>query len=57
VVTPELDDGPVIARKRVRILPRDDAETLAERVLKEEHKLYPRALERYCLAFRACPPT
>lgn len=52
-VTPELDDGPVIAQSRVRILPRDTAETLEERVRREEHKLYPAALEAYAGALRA----
>lgn len=50
VVTEELDDGPVVAQKRVKILPRDTAETLAARVLKEEHKLYPEALDMFCRA-------
>ena len=48
LVTEELDDGPVIAQSKVKIRPRDTAETLAERVLKEEHKLYPRAVDAYC---------
>jgi formyltetrahydrofolate-dependent phosphoribosylglycinamide formyltransferase len=52
VVTPELDDGPVIAQARVRIQARDTAESLEERVLKEEHKLYPAALEAYAEALR-----
>lgn len=47
VVTPELDSGPVIAQAKVRILPRDDPESLAARVLEAEHDLYPRALEEY----------
>ena len=47
VVTEGLDDGPVIARARVRIAARDDPDTLAARVLKEEHQLYPRALDAY----------
>ncbi len=46
IVTPELDDGPVVAQARVPILPGDTAETLAERVLKEEHRLYPVALAK-----------
>jgi formyltetrahydrofolate-dependent phosphoribosylglycinamide formyltransferase len=46
VVTPELDDGPVVAQARVPILPGDTPETLAERVLKEEHRLYPAALAK-----------
>jgi phosphoribosylglycinamide formyltransferase 1 len=43
-VTLELDGGPVIAQARVPVLPSDTAETLAARVLVEEHKLYPTAL-------------
>ena len=43
-VEPELDAGPIIAQARVRVLPGDDADALARRVLAEEHKLYPRAL-------------
>ncbi len=43
-VTLELDDGPVIAQTQVPILTGDTAETLAARVLIEEHKLYPKAL-------------
>lgn len=57
VVTEELDDGPVIAQAEVRIRPRDTAETLAERVLAEEHKLYPEALNRFCRALRESGPT
>ena len=43
-VTAELDDGPVIAQARVPILAGDTPETLAARVLVEEHKLYPAVL-------------
>jgi len=43
-VEPELDAGPIVAQARIPVLPDDDAETLAARVLVEEHKLYPRAL-------------
>lgn len=43
-VIPELDDGPAILQGRVPILPSDTADTLAERILVEEHKLYPQAL-------------
>ena len=48
LVTADLDAGPVLAQEKVRILPRDDPESLAERVLKAEHRLYPQALEDYC---------
>jgi len=48
IVTAELDDGPVVGQRKVKILPRDDPETLAARVLREEHKLYPETLDRFC---------
>jgi phosphoribosylglycinamide formyltransferase-1 len=40
-VTDELDGGPAVAQVRVPVLPGDDAETLAARVLVQEHRLYP----------------
>ena len=43
-VTPNLDDGPAILQRRVPILPGDTAETLAARILVEEHIAYPVAL-------------
>jgi len=47
LVTPTLDDGEVIAQAAVPILPGDTPETLAQRVLVEEHRLYPEALATY----------
>ena len=38
-VTPDLDGGPVIAQARVPVLPGDDADALAARVLEREHPL------------------
>lgn len=46
-VTAALDDGPILGQARVPILPDDTAETLAERVLIQEHKLYPAVLRRF----------
>lgn len=43
-VTDDMDDGPIIAQAAVPVLNEDTADTLAERVLKAEHKLYPEAL-------------
>ncbi len=43
-VTPGLDEGPPILQARVPVLPGDTAETLAARVLVEEHRIYPMAL-------------
>lgn len=48
LVTSDLDSGPVLGQAKVRILPRDDSESLAARVLEEEHRLYPIVLEQYC---------
>lgn len=45
-VTAELDAGPVILQARVPILSTDTAETLAARVLEQEHKLYPEAINK-----------
>ena len=53
LVTADLDSGPVLAQAKVKILPRDDADSLAARVLEEEHRLYPLALEDYCRALEA----
>ena len=43
-VTAELDGGPVIAQARVPVWPGDDPDTLAARVLEQEHRLYPLAI-------------
>jgi phosphoribosylglycinamide formyltransferase 1 len=43
-VEPEVDAGPILAQGRVPVLPDDTADTLAARVLAEEHRIYPRAL-------------
>jgi len=44
-VVPELDAGPVIAQSTVPVHPSDTPQTLAERVLGIEHRLYPEALK------------
>ena len=46
-VTPEMDDGPVIAQAAVPVLIDDDEPTLSARVLKSEHRLYPLALKLF----------
>ena len=53
IVTADLDDGPVLAQAQVKILPRDDADSLAARVLEAEHQLYPDVLDRFAEALRA----
>ncbi|WP_037253669.1 phosphoribosylglycinamide formyltransferase [Roseobacter sp. SK209-2-6] len=46
-VTPALDDGPILGQARVPVLAGDTAETLAARVLVQEHRLYPAVLRRF----------
>lgn len=43
-VRTEMDAGPIIAQAAVPILTHDDADSLAARVLRAEHQLYPHAL-------------
>ncbi|RRQ21216.1 phosphoribosylglycinamide formyltransferase [Thiohalobacter thiocyanaticus] len=44
LVTEELDGGPVLIQAQVPIRPDDDPDTLAARVLEQEHRLYPEAI-------------
>lgn len=44
-VVPELDSGPIIEQAAVRVMPDDTPETLAARVLEQEHRIYPEALK------------
>ncbi len=43
-VRPEMDSGPIILQARVPVLPDDDAEALAARILVQEHVIYPQAV-------------
>jgi phosphoribosylglycinamide formyltransferase-1 len=43
-VTADLDQGPILAQALVPILPGDDPQQLAARVLTQEHLIYPRAI-------------
>jgi phosphoribosylglycinamide formyltransferase-1 len=52
-VTAELDAGPIVAQARVPILPGDDVDRLAARVLVEEHRIYPLGLDTVARAVRA----
>ncbi|NMM75491.1 phosphoribosylglycinamide formyltransferase [Acidovorax sp. SRB_24] len=47
LVTAELDVGPILDQAVVPVLPGDTAETLAARVLTQEHLVYPRALAQW----------
>jgi len=46
LVTPELDAGPIIVQRPVPVLEDDTEETLAARILVEEHAAYPEAVQR-----------
>ena len=46
-VTAALDDGPILGQAHVPILKGDTPETLAARVLVQEHRLYPAVLRRF----------
>lgn len=46
-VTAELDHGPILAQAVVPVLPDDDEDTLAARVLTQEHIIYPRAVAEF----------
>lgn len=43
-VSPELDAGPIVMQARVPVEPGDSPESLAARVLREEHRIYPEAI-------------
>ena len=46
LVTPRLDSGKIILQRKVRISKADTEQTLAKKILKIEHKLYPSAIEK-----------
>jgi phosphoribosylglycinamide formyltransferase 1 len=45
LVTAELDGGPIVVQRAVQVMPGDTAESLAERILEEEHRAYPEAVQ------------
>ena len=55
LVTQTMDEGPILAQAAVPVLPGDTAETLAERVLAQEHRLYPAALQAFVRGDAAIP--
>jgi phosphoribosylglycinamide formyltransferase-1 len=46
-VTPELDHGPIIEQAAVPVMDTDTEDTLASRVLEQEHVIYPRAVRDF----------
>jgi phosphoribosylglycinamide formyltransferase-1 len=47
-VTPGVDSGPIIIQAAVPVLANDDEDTLAARVLAEEHRIFPQAIRWWC---------
>ena len=45
LVDEELDHGPILAQASVRVEESDSEETLSARILEQEHKLYPEAIQ------------
>ncbi|HAB48322.1 MAG: phosphoribosylglycinamide formyltransferase [Betaproteobacteria bacterium] len=52
-VNEALDGGPIIAQAAVAVLPTDDEQSLADRVLREEHRLLPQVVIDFCSGFIA----
>ena len=46
-VNEECDEGPIIIQAVVPVLPDDTGETLAVRILEQEHRIYPRAIQLF----------
>jgi phosphoribosylglycinamide formyltransferase-1 len=57
LVTAGLDDGPTVAQAEVPVLPGDTPDTLAARVLVEEHRIYPLALTHLARQVQASTST
>ncbi|WP_254796948.1 phosphoribosylglycinamide formyltransferase [Sulfitobacter albidus] len=52
-VTAELDEGPILGQAQVPVIDGDTPDTLAARVLVQEHRLYPAVLRRFAAGERA----
>ena len=57
VVTQEMDAGPILAQAAVPVLPGDTEDELAQRVLRQEHAIYPAALAAFAADLPAAPRT
>ena len=49
LVTKRLDSGKIILQKKVKILKKDNVATLEKKILRIEHKLYPKAINKFLL--------
>ncbi len=55
LVTETMDEGPILMQAEVPVLPDDTPDTLADRVLAQEHLLYPAALAAYVNRLQTAP--
>ena len=51
IVNSKLDSGKIIMQKKVRIIKKDNPQTLSNRILKQEHLLYPKAVKKLLSKF------
>ena len=56
LVTQAMDEGPILAQAAVPVMPGDTPATLAERVLVQEHRIYPIALRCFAEGVEGAPP-
>ncbi len=56
LVTQEMDAGPILAQAAVPVLPDDTEEELAQRVLRQEHAIYPAALAAFAAGMSGLAP-
>lgn len=47
-ITEKVDEGPIILKSKVKILPNDTVESLYKRMKEEEHKILPKAIALFC---------
>lgn len=52
IVTNNFDEGPILAQAKVEVLENDSPDELAQRVLKQEHKLLPEVIKQYLLTLK-----
>ena len=57
LVTQAMDEGPILAQAAVPVLPGDTAAMLADRVLVQEHRIYPPALRCFATRTAGAPPS
>ena len=50
-VNHKLDSGKIILQKKVKIFKNDNPVSLSQRILKQEHKLYPKAIKKILISF------